>query len=185
MRIKLLSKRYAEALFGLAVENKILDKIYKDMKLVYQVFSENRELRVVINNPVIDAHKKIAIINGLFGKKVEELSLRFLVLITRKGREEYIQYICDAFDEIYKEYKNILTVELITADNAGNKVADHVYDKLAKATGMNIELIEKIKEDIIGGFILNYEDYQYDASISTQLNKLKKRFSENLYEVQF
>lgn len=185
MKNKLLSKRYAEALFGLAVENNILEKIITDIKLVSKVYSESRELRVVIANPVIDEHKKKSIFKSIFSDKVQELTLRFLLLITRKSREIYIHDICDAFIALYKEYKNILTVELITAQKTGNTVTSEISKKLQKATNMNIEIVEKIKEDIIGGFIINYNDYQYDASVSNQLNKLKKGFSENLYKIQF
>ncbi len=50
---------------------------------------------------------------------------------------------------------------------------------------MNIELTEKVDENVIGGFVINFQDYQYDASIINQLNKLKKGFSENLYETKY
>lgn len=83
------------------------------------------------------------------------------------------------------EYKNILPVQLTTAMEADKKVKDEIISKLEKATKMNIDMNEKVKEDIIGGFIIDFQDYQYDASIINQLNKLKKGFSENLYEIQF
>lgn len=62
---------------------------------------------------------------------------------------------------------------------------DDISSKLKEATKMNIELTEKVNEEIIGGFVIDFQDYQYDASIINQLNKLKKGFSENLYEIQF
>ncbi len=185
MRIKLLSKRYAQALFDLAVEHNILEKVNSDIKFIGNVFDENRELRVIINNPVIDAYKKIKILNKLFEKNVQELSIRFLRLITNKGRERYISYICGAFEDIYKEYKNILPVNLTTALKAEKIVTEDISKKLKEVTNMNIELSEKVDENIIGGFIVDFQDYQYDASIINQLNKLKKGFSENLFEPQF
>lgn len=185
MRIKLLSKRYAQALFDLAVEHNILEKVNSDVMFIRNVFAENRELRVIIANPVIDAYKKIKILNRLFEKDIQELSIRFLRLITNKGREQYIAYICEAFDEIYKEYKNILSVNLTTAQKAEKTVTEDISKKLKEVINMNIELSEKVNEDIIGGFIVNFQDYKYDASIINQLNKLKKGFSENLFEPQF
>ncbi len=185
MRIKLLSTRYAQALFDLALELKVLDKVNSDLILVGEVFEESRELRVIIANPVIDAHKKVNILNKLFENNIQELTIKFLRLITNKGREQYIQYICEAFDSIYKEHKNILPVNLVTAQKADKKVTDDISQKLKDVTKMNIELTENVDEDLIGGFVVNFQDYQYDASIIKQLNKLKKGFSENLYEIQF
>ena len=185
MRIKLLSKRYAKALFDLAGEMKLIDKVDKDLSLVKKVFDENRELRVFISNPVIDAHKKIQVLTELFKSNIEELTMKFIQLITKKGREQFIPYICEAYIGLYMDYKNILPVSLTTAMKADQKVKDEIIAKLEKATKMNIDMSEKVKEDIIGGFIIDFQDYQYDASIINQLNKLKKGFSENLYEIQF
>lgn len=185
MRVKLLSKRYAQALFDLAVELNILEKVVSDLRFVGKVFSENRELRVIIANPVIDAHKKSGILNKLFEGKVQELTIKFLQLITEKGRETFIPSISEAFNEIYLEFKNILTVNLTTAQKTQKVITDDISNKLHKATKMNIELDEKVDGDIIGGFVVNFQDYKYDASIINQLNKLKKVFSENLYETQF
>ena len=50
MRIQLLSKRYALALFDLAVENKILEQVYKDIVLIDKVLAESRELRKILDN---------------------------------------------------------------------------------------------------------------------------------------
>ena len=58
MRIRLLAKRYAQALFDLAIELKVLEDVEKDMKLIKEVLAENRPLRKVLANPVIDFHKK-------------------------------------------------------------------------------------------------------------------------------
>ncbi|MBC8320980.1 MAG: ATP synthase F1 subunit delta [Bacteroidetes bacterium] len=185
MRIKLLSKRYAQALFDLAVELNILEQVNSDLRLIGTVFAENRELKVIIANPVIDTYKKINILKKLFEGKVQELTIKFLLLITRKGREQYIAPISDAFDEIYKKYKNILSVNITTAQTADIKVTEEISKKLQAVTKMNIDLSEKVDEDIIGGFIVNFQDYKYDASIINQLNKLKKSFSKNNYETQF
>ncbi len=178
MRIKLLSKRYAQALFDLAIEFNILEKVNSDVKLISNVFSENRELRVIIANPVIDTYKKIKILNMIFETNIQELSMRFLRLITNKGREQYITQIYNSFDEIYLDYKNILSVKFTTAQKADKKVLDDISSKLKEVTKMNIDLTEKIHEDIIGGFIVNFQDYKYDASIINQLSKLKKSYSE-------
>ncbi len=185
MRIKLLSKRYGQALFDLSIELNILEEVNSDLILIGKVFAENRELRIIIANPVMDAYKKIAILNKIFEGKVQELTIKFLRLITNKGREKYIAAISEAFGEIYKEYKNILSVDVTTAQKAEKVVTDDITKKLHNATKMNIELTEKVDENIIGGFIVNFQDYQYDASIISQLDKLKKGFSENLYETQF
>jgi F-type H+-transporting ATPase subunit delta len=187
MRVKLLAKRYAEAVFELAIETNNVDRIAEDLKLVYKVLDENRELRKIIDNPVIDASKKINILNKIFEDrdKFSDLSIRFLRLITRKGREMYIMGICQAFEDIYLDYKNIVKAELVTAFDTDNEIRESVLEKLKTISSKDIMLSETVNEDIIGGFIVRIEDYQVDASVAHQLKKLSKKFAGNLYEKQF
>jgi F-type H+-transporting ATPase subunit delta len=48
-----------------------------------------------------------------------------------------------------------------------------------------VELVEKVNKDLIGGFILNVGDRQIDASVKSKLKSLKVKFSENPYEKEF
>lgn len=181
MRVTLLAKRYAQALFDLAIETKSLEKVAKDMALISAVIEENRELKLMLRNPVLDSPKKNNVLSKVFKAHIEELSLRFLLLITRKGRERYIQYIATAFSDIYKEYKNIVDVQLTSAYETDKAIKDSVLKVMSSVTDKSIDLSEIIDEDIIGGFLINMEDYQYDASVKTQLKRLRKEFSKNLY----
>lgn len=181
MRVTLLAKRYAQALFELALEGNILENVSKDMILVEEVIDENKELRLLLNNPVIDPPKKTKVLDKIFSGKLEELSLKFILLIARKGREKYIPYISKAFNSIYKEHKNIVDVTFTTAYKSDKDVKEGVLKTLEKITNKDIELQELIDDELIGGYIVNLEDYQYDASVKSQLKRMRKEFSKNLF----
>ncbi len=184
MRINLLAKRYAKAVFELSVEMNITDKVAKDLRLVAKIIEENRLLRKLLHNPVLDSTKKVKILNAIFGKHISKLTNRFLNLITLKNREQYILFICQAFEKIYLDYKNILSAELTTAIKADEKIRREIIEKLKQITNKKIDLHSQVDENIIGGYIIKLDDYQYDASIANQLKRLKKEFSENLYVKQ-
>ena len=181
MRVNLLAKRYAQALFDLALEMKLEGKIEKDMHLVEHVLQDHREFKKLLKNPVVDDHKKVKLLNAVFGGHIQELTQKFFVLIIKKDREMYLEPVCEAYIDIYQKYNNILPLELTTAFKADKKNRETIVDKVAKATKMKIELHESVDEDIIGGFIINYEDYQFDASIKRQLKELQSEFSKNLF----
>ncbi len=180
MRVNLLAKRYAQALFDLSLGYRIEEKVAADMRLVGRVLAENRELRRIMANPVLQGSKKVKILNRLFGERLDELSLRFFNLIVRKGREVYLESICLAFEDIYKDYKNVVSAELITATKSDDKIRKLMVGKLKAITDKDIELKETVNEDIIGGFVLRMEDYQYDASVTTQLRRLRKKYADKL-----
>jgi len=185
MRVKLLAKRYAVAVFDLALELKIESKVQKDMLLVGEVLEENRLLRKVLANPVIEGHSKAKILSEIFEGEIEKLTLKFLVLITKKGREVYLDDICSAYDEVFKEHFDIMPVLLTTAYSADETTKQEILSKLARIAGKTLEVSEKLDKNLIGGFTLDFMDFNYDASIKTQLKQLKKEFSKNLYVKKF
>ncbi|HKL02032.1 MAG TPA: F0F1 ATP synthase subunit delta, partial [Cryomorphaceae bacterium] len=52
---------------------------------------------------------------------------------------------------------------------------------MVKKLGDNVELEEKINENIIGGFIIRVGDKQYDESIASRLSAMKRAFAKNPY----
>ena len=176
-----LASRYAKALFDFSIEQDVLEQVKDDMKLVVSVCKQNREFRLMLESPIIYTDKKEAIIIEIFGKHIQKSSRHYLLIIIRKKRESLVEGIAYQFIEQYKEYKNITTAELATAIQLDPEVKNNVITLLEDQTKGEIELIEEIKEELIGGFVLSYKDYQYDSSIKKQIKELKKEFDTNLY----
>ena len=98
-------------------------------------------------------------------------------LLIRKGRENYLPEIADAFIEQYKEYKGIVTVTLTTAIPVSEEVKNVFISKLKREANMKeVELICLVNENIIGGFILEGNGRRIDASVAYDLTKIKNRF---------
>lgn len=176
-----VARRYAQSLLGLAMERNIADKINNDMLLIANTCKENRDLALLLKNPIITTDKKDAIIRAIFGSKVDTVTNSFMEIITRKGREEYLQDIAGAYVSIYKELKGIKTAYVTTAVPMDAALRNEVMNIVKRAKGDNAELVEQVDKDIIGGFILRIGDVQYDASISKKLSALKNEFDDNLF----
>jgi len=181
MDITIISRRYAKALFDLAREMNILEKTYKDMLLVQSVVAENPELKRLLMSPIIPPGKKSQVLRTLFQKHLDKLSFRFMQLVVKKEREAFLQNIADNFISLYKEFKNILPVKITTAQAIDAEVRQEILDLLMDAEHKTIELEESVNEELIGGFVLNMEDRQYDASLQKKISRLKKAFESNLY----
>jgi len=176
-----LAGRYAKALFELAIEMNVLEKVHADAELIIDVCEYNKEFVLMLRSPVIKDVKKLAILKDIFEKKLNELTYRFIVLITRNKRENIIKEIAERFIDYYREFKNIMPVELTTAIKLDETVKEKILDLLEERSGFNIELTEEVNEDLIGGFTLEFDDKQFDASIQRQIKNLKKEFDINLY----
>ncbi|MEG1556204.1 MAG: ATP synthase F1 subunit delta [Bacteroidales bacterium] len=185
MRNPKLANRYAKALFQFAIENESLESVNQDLILIKEVLKENRDLRLVIESPIIHPDKKMNIFREIFSEKISKISLGFLGLIIRKKREPALVIICEEFVIYYNQYHNIKVVNLVTAVPFGDKLLDQIKNMLERQTHSTIQIVPSVNPDVIGGLVLIVEGYLFDASIHTRINKLKAEFSQNNYQAGF
>jgi len=181
MRDYKVARRYAKALFDLAIEMKLVEKVYADAELIIDVCKGNKDFVLMLCSPVIKDVKKLAIIKDIFEKNMNDLTYKFLVVITRNNRESIIEEISEQVIEIYQEYKNIIPVNLTTAVQVDNVTREKILKLLSEKSDATIKLTEEVDEDLIGGFIVEFDDKQFDASLQRQISNLKKEFEVNLY----
>lgn len=185
MNYSKIAQRYSKAIFDLAIEQNLLEEIKEDMMLFSRVNKENNEYRKILKCPVVKQYKKAQIIDAIFSKKVQELSLAFFKILLKKNREVFIEHIANAFIEMYREYKKIKCVFFETTCPLTDKIRQEVIDIMQKETSYKIEFFEEHNPDLLGGFKLKYDDFQYDASIQRKIKELRKEFSKNIYVKEF
>ncbi len=172
-----ITTRYAKALFKLAQEQNLLDRIKDDLQLVSQV-AKLEPFQELIHSPIIPESKKKEVFRQLFEGKVHKYTLEFLLILAENRREQFINLIILDFNKLYRQALGITEVELTTAVELDDKLKQEFIDILKRVTNHKIDLKHHINPDIIGGFIIRIDDRQLDASISTQLKKLKKHISQ-------
>ncbi|AZI25346.1 MULTISPECIES: ATP synthase F1 subunit delta [Pedobacter] len=170
--------RYAKSLIDLAVENNGLAESYNDMVLFEKVVDETPELEAILKNPIVPLDKKVGILNGIFGDKVGQLSLTFFKTVVNKGRSAILFATAKQFIKQYNEIKGIVTADVTSATALSAEAKAQIIETVKKELGAKEVIVnEKIDEKLIGGFILKVGDKQFDASIASGLNKLKKEFA--------
>ncbi|MEN8224676.1 MAG: ATP synthase F1 subunit delta [Bacteroidota bacterium] len=182
MPSSLIAQRYAKAIFELALEMNVVEEVKADMELISSVSSSSKDFVLLLKSPVIRAEKKIKVMEALFKNKISDLSMRYLTIITRKKRESFLMSISEEFINIYKKFKNIITIHFESAEAISDELRNKIVTLLEDQTKGTIEMNEKVKKELVGGFVISYDDYKYDASIAYQLRKLKKSAAEiNFY----
>ncbi len=175
-----VASRYAKSILGLAIEQGILEAVKNDMTLIAGTIAGSRDLAALLDKPIVAIDKKVAILNDIFGKKVNKLTLEFITLITKKRRENNLEGIAREFIASYKVHKNIETVVITSAVGLDDTLRKQVM-AIVNKDKTEIELVEKIDKKIIGGFILRKGDKEFDASILKSLDKITREFKSNHY----
>jgi F-type H+-transporting ATPase subunit delta len=169
-----ITVRYAKALFSLSKEKNQLASLKKDIDLISGVCNQSEDFILLLKSPVVKSSKKVHIIRLIFQEKISPLSLQFLELVTQNKREEFIPSICRNILTLIRKEKNIKTAVITTAQTIDEKLLQKANKILEEELETKVELSAKVNSELIGGMILRIDDKQYDASILTQLNKLKQ-----------
>jgi len=185
MRRPKLARRYAKAFFEFSQQQGKVEDVFKDVRLIEDVFSENREFKTIICSPIIRVDKKIAILNEIFKPRIDAVSLQYLTLILKKRRECELDLICDEYDKLYKKFKRIVTLYIQSATELEREIIETIRQKLKNHLEMEIEIVEQINSKLIGGIRLRFNDYLLDASVQGYLGKLRKELVDKSYEVNF
>lgn len=186
MSVTRIASRYAKSLIDLAQEQGKLERVLEDINSLKEAV-KNRDFYLLLKSPIINGTKKLQIFNTLFEGKFDEMTLGFARIAISKGREAVLPEIADEFIQQYKVIQHISTVTLTTAVPLGADALAKIKEKLlgSKVTDDKVEIETKVDPDIIGGFVIEFDDQLYDASVAHQMEKLKKEFSRNLYVKDF
>lgn len=168
--------RYARALFEYALENKVEEVLFSEMKTLQSSLSGTKVLRVALDNPVLDINDKLELMKLAVGGKPSDAFVRFAQLLLQKRREDHLQTISLIYLDLYRKHKNINVGKLVTATPVKDDVISRMKSFLQTTTQSGtLEFESIIDPSIDGGFMLYIDTYRLDASVATQLKKIKQQ----------
>jgi F-type H+-transporting ATPase subunit delta len=174
-----VATRYAKSIIDLAVEQNALELVKKDFELFIGTCRANPELQAILKNPIISLEKKANILDGLFGDKLHKMILSFFHIVIRKGRSEILYATAKEFITQYNIIKNVVKATVTSASPLSKQNITQIEEVVKQATKGEVILSAKVDPELIGGFILKVGDKQFDTSLSSKLNKLRKEFEHN------
>ncbi len=177
-----LAGRYAKSLLDLAKERNQVEAVYDDMRYLQGVCKQSPEFVQMIKSPVISIERKGKILEALLKEKITGVTYLFTQLLVSKNREFYLPEIVEAFVDQYNALNGIHKVKLTTAVPVSDAVKKSLVERLIRETEIeHIELESKVREELIGGFILEFDNNLVDASIARDLRDVKTQFDKNFY----
>ncbi len=170
-----INVRYAKAFFTLAKEKGLTLELRKDAGLISSVCKTSSDFILMLESPVVKTSQKVDALKRIFEGKINILSLNFLLLITENKRENQIPGIFRNLEDLYRNEEGIKSAVLTSSQPLNEKLVLHVQKILETEFNAKVELSQKVDDRLLGGFVIRVDDKQYDASLSTQLRKIKEQ----------
>jgi len=168
--------RYAKAILSFALEQNKEVEVNNDMLLIASTISENKDLQMLLDNPVLKSDLKKSTLTAVFASKVSSLSIGLIDLLIDNKRLAIISEVAKKYTFLFDKLKGIEVAKVTTAIPLTAELNAQVLKKVKEITGKEATIENNVNPDIIGGFILRIGDVQYDASISNKLKVLKRQF---------
>ena len=170
--------RYAKAVLSLATDQKAVEAVNNDMKLISKTIAENKDLSVMLQNPVVRPSVKKTVLNEVF-KNTSTITGNLVTTLITNKRIALLEQVASKYNQLYDTLNGIQIAKVTTAVPLTDDLKTKVLAKVKELTGKEVEVVNLIDENILGGFILRVGDIQYNASIANKLNKLKREFTLN------
>ena len=169
-----IARRYAGAIFDLAIKQNTLDRTLDDVKEIAQLFSI-RKLSYLLREPKIPAKRKETVLRQNLADRVLPTSLNLALLVVQRELVEIMPNIARELEQLVLDYKNQAKAEVTTARSMDDAQLAEVKQALERRTGKTILISTKVQPDILGGVVARVGDQVIDGSIRTRLSMLRQQ----------
>lgn len=177
--------RYAKSLFSLAEERGSIDAMEQDIRLLSDAVQKSDDLALLLKSPVIKADTKERILGKIFDGKINALTMEFIKILVRKGRESILPSIVDEALNLIRLKRNVRVAEVRTAIPMDEDLRTRVSAALKNLHDGEVELMETVEPALLGGFQLLMDNRMIDASIKRELELLRRQITDHDYEPEF
>lgn len=170
-----LSRRYAKALFELALEERREDEVGQEIDRFLTAYSGS-SLPAVLNNPAFPlGSRKNIIIEVSRGLQLSPLAVHFLSLLLERDRLSYLPSVASRYRRLLDEKKGRVEAVVVAPDPLAAATLERMREALGKVSGKEIILQQESDPGLIGGVVIQLEGKVYDGSVRTQIEKMRAR----------
>lgn len=170
-----IAERYATALFELAGQNGLLDKVAGDLKSLDVMVRESADLRRLIDSPALSRADQAKAILALAAKaKYDALTSHFLGLLAHNRRLPALSSVVGVFLAKLAASRGEVTALVRTATSLDATQSQALVAALQKAYhGHKVTVDASVESDLLGGIVVQIGSRMFDSSLKTKLQHLQ------------
>jgi F-type H+-transporting ATPase subunit delta len=174
-----IARRYARALFSLAVESDRVESWSDSLQALQVVIDGSPDLRDVLSNPVYSKEQRRAIVRQLAAAlRLDQEPTSLLLLLGDRNRLGYLPAVVSAFREQADRQLGRLRAQVTTAIALDAAAAQAMADKLSQVTRQKVMLDHAVDPALLGGVVAQVGNLVYDGSVRTQLEDLRRTLKQ-------
>ncbi len=174
-----VAERYARSLFDLALEQKSVDAVAKDLDSVEAMLAGSDDLRRLIGSPVFSADDQFRAISAIADKAgLKGLVGNFLKVAAKNRRLFAVPGMIRAFRQIAAAHRGETSAEVTSAHELSAAQQAELRTALRQVAGKDVAVAVTVDPSLLGGLVVKMGSRQIDTSLRTKLNSLKLALKE-------
>jgi F-type H+-transporting ATPase subunit delta len=170
-----VARRYAKALFGLAVEGGRVEAWSDALDSLAEVLRASPDLAEALGSPLYSRDERRAVVDRLASAlRLDPEPANLLRLLGDRGRLDRLPAVLQAFRELADAHLGRLRARVVSAAALDPAAADAMAARLSQSTRAKVLLERTVDPALLGGVVATVGSLVYDGSIRTQLEELRK-----------
>lgn len=173
------TRRYAQAVFQIALEHDSLDVWVDDLQTLSDLL-DDREVAQFLDAPQVPDARKLETIRQLLGDSVGTLSANLLGLLATKSMTHSVPGILEQFSVMVDRHRGIEWADVTTAVPLNDAQQKEVSQLLSGIVGSEVSLRTYVEPELIGGLIARLNDRVIDGSVRSKLKNMHRQVVEQI-----
>ena len=176
MARKAYARRYAQAVFEMALEKKELESWQADLQKIVGVVGDATFL-AALESPKIKLDNKIKLLTERLGD-INPLALNLARLLIARVGIGMIGDIADEYQRLVDDYRGIVPAGVVTAVPLDDRDIKKLTENLSTLVGKEVVVKSEVDPGIIGGIVARVGGKLLDGSTRSKLAALKRELVE-------
>lgn len=181
-----VAKVYAEALLNASEKSHKTGDVTDELRsFVEDLFQDKPDFEAFLTSAAIGVGHKKNVLQKTFQGKCSDVFYNFLMVLAEHDRLNIIRSVWHAFRDLDNKRNRRIPIKVTSAVPMTDDQKNQLYEKIS--TGFRLQPIMDyvVNEDILGGLIIQFGDWVFDASVRGELEKLRKQLlSRSSHEIQ-
>jgi F-type H+-transporting ATPase subunit delta len=172
-----IAEVYSRALFQVAKEHDVLDRVHDELGEFAEALSSERNLQIFLFSPYFSSEEKKNGVGQIVSDADERLT-NFLELLAERHRMPALFRIRKSFDAMWAEENKLLPVSVTSAVELDEGIVEEIGKEIEEQTGRRVELSASVDPDVLGGLRLQVGNMVLDATVRNRLEQLRKQVAK-------
>ena len=162
---------YSDVMFELAQEANLLNIIMDDFNAVVSVLEDEPEFLSLLTLAHLKETEKTAMIRRVFKGQINDLTLDFLCVLTKRNRMGFLHGISMSYQNLLDEHKDCHRIEVTLSKEPTDEQIEKLKRDLADAINAEVKMSVEVDPSILGGIIIRKGDLMIDNSARSILDR--------------